>query len=210
MFRIRKTGTDMASEADTNTVEASPPPSEETITDAAAAKPPIRRVPQAATRLPVTGAYTPDPSRKPADLTTFPARTEAATAPRERALLAGKDVRLKGEISDCDRVVIDGVVDLDITKCKHLQVGATGVFKGSAEVQEADLAGRVEGNLVVHERLMIRPTGHVIGTIRYGTIQIEAGGDILGDVSPIAGMATIDAGRPASSPSGAVVAVPKD
>lgn len=208
MFRIRKNGNETESDVETaNGAEAAssagvtPPPSEEAVAETTTKQPAVRRVPQPPARMPVTGAYTPDPSRKPADLTAFPARPEATTAPRERALLAGRDVRLKGEISECDRVVIDGVVDLDISKCKHLHVGATGVFKGSAEVQEADLAGRIEGTLIVHERLMIRPTGHVIGKIRYGTIQIEAGGDILGDVSPIAGLDALDAAPSTATPS---------
>ena len=43
---------------------------------------------------------------------------------------------------------------------------------------EADIRGRFDGDLVVHKRLLIRATGRVSGAIRYGEIEIEAGGKI--------------------------------
>jgi cytoskeletal protein CcmA (bactofilin family) len=42
--------------------------------------------------------------------------------------------------------------------------------------------GRFEGNLVVRKRLFIRATGRVSGTIRYGQLEIERGGQISGDI----------------------------
>jgi cytoskeletal protein CcmA (bactofilin family) len=42
--------------------------------------------------------------------------------------------------------------------------------------------GRVEGDLVVYKRLLIRASGHVSGTITYGEIEIEVGGRISGTI----------------------------
>jgi cytoskeletal protein CcmA (bactofilin family) len=42
--------------------------------------------------------------------------------------------------------------------------------------------GRFEGTLNVRHRLLIRATGRVIGTVRYGQIEIECGGQISGDI----------------------------
>jgi len=52
------------------------------------------------------------------------------------------------------------------------------VFKGSTTIDEAEVRGRFEGDLVVHNRLLIKATGRVSGTIRYGQIEIEFGGQI--------------------------------
>ena len=46
----------------------------------------------------------------------------------------------------------------------------------------SSLRGRFEGDLVVHNRLLIKATGRVSGTIRYGQIEIECGGQIFGDI----------------------------
>ena len=49
-------------------------------------------------------------------------------------------------------------------------------------MQEAEIQGRFEGNLVVRKRLLIKASGRVSGTIRYGQIEIECGGQISGDI----------------------------
>ena len=58
----------------------------------------------------------------------------------------------------------------------------SGLFKGSATIDELEVRGRFEGNLIVRKRLLIRATGRVSGTIRYGQIEIECGGQISGDI----------------------------
>jgi cytoskeletal protein CcmA (bactofilin family) len=45
-------------------------------------------------------------------------------------------------------------------------------------LQEAEIQGRFEGNLVVRKRLLIKASGRVSGTIRYDQIEIECGGQI--------------------------------
>ena len=57
-----------------------------------------------------------------------------------------------------------------------------GLFKGSATIEEIEVNGRFEGNLVVRNRLLIRATGRVSSSIRYGQIEIECGGQITGDI----------------------------
>ena len=56
------------------------------------------------------------------------------------------------------------------------------LLSAGAEIDQAEIAGRFEGTITVRQRLFIRSTGKVVGTIRYGTVEIEAGGEIAGDV----------------------------
>jgi cytoskeletal protein CcmA (bactofilin family) len=69
-----------------------------------------------------------------------------------------------------------------LSDCRTIEVLDTGTFKGSAEIESAEISGQLEGNLTVRQRLLIRSTGRVIGTVRYGRIEIEQGGEINGDV----------------------------
>jgi cytoskeletal protein CcmA (bactofilin family) len=112
----------------------------------------------------------------------------------KNTLIVGEDIRLKGEITSCDKLVIEGHVEISLTNGRQIEIGPSGVFTGQAEVQEADISGHFDGELTAHERLVVRSTGHITGTIRYGRIVIEAGGEIVGSVEA---MTSANAGKPA-------------
>jgi cytoskeletal protein CcmA (bactofilin family) len=99
-----------------------------------------------------------------------------------RKLTVGREITLSGEITSCDMLVIEGSVEANLTNCRDIDIAESGLFKGAAAIEEAEVRGRFEGNLTVRQRLLIRATGRVSGTIRYGQIEIECGGQISGDV----------------------------
>ncbi len=70
----------------------------------------------------------------------------------------------------------------DPNEPRQLIVGHAGHFKGVAAIDNAEVRGRFEGDLVVRKRLLIRATGHVSGKITYSEIEIEHGGKISGEV----------------------------
>lgn len=98
-----------------------------------------------------------------------------------RKLTVGPGIRLKGEIADCDILVVEGHVEAS-AKAKLIEIAETGTIIGDIEVETADVSGRVDGSLNANERLIIRSTGRVLGKIRYDIIEIESGGRISGDV----------------------------
>jgi cytoskeletal protein CcmA (bactofilin family) len=140
--------------------------------------------PTAATPLRPASAETP----RPADLPRVPRMpTEATPASRKneteiRKLIVGREISLTGEITQCDRLVVEGSIEANLVGCRDVDIADSGLFKGSASIDEADIRGRFEGVLTVRKRLFIRSTGKVIGTIRYGQLEIECGGQISGDV----------------------------
>lgn len=99
-----------------------------------------------------------------------------------KKLIVGRDIELAGEITACDRLVVEGKVAADLTDAGAIEVAQTGVFRGSAEVDEADISGLFDGTLTVRRKLVIRGTGQVCGTIRYARLIIELGGEIRGTV----------------------------
>jgi cytoskeletal protein CcmA (bactofilin family) len=99
-----------------------------------------------------------------------------------RQLTVGREISLTGEIASCDTLIVEGSVEANLQNCRDVDIAETGLFKGSAEIDNADVRGIFEGNLVVRKRLLIRSGGQVSGTIRYGQIEIELGGQICGDV----------------------------
>ena len=98
-------------------------------------------------------------------------------------LTVGAEIKLKGaEINDCDTLIVEGQVDASMTS-RVIEVAQTGLFRGKVQVEFAEIQGRFEGELTAYKQLMIRSSGRVSGKIRYGSILIEEGGELSGDVA---------------------------
>ena len=100
-----------------------------------------------------------------------------------KRLTVGPGISLSGQITDCDRLVVEGEARVVLQRVRALTITGTGRFtEGRAEVEEADIGGLYEGDLTVRGRLLIRRTGRVAGTVRYGEVEIERGGNLSGSV----------------------------
>ncbi len=100
-----------------------------------------------------------------------------------KRLTVGRETTISGgTIVDCDRLTVEGVVDATVPEGRVLEIVKGGSFKGSATVDNADIAGTFEGELKVKKRLFIRASGRVSGTIRYGQFEVERGGRIEGSI----------------------------
>jgi len=146
---------------------------------------PPRRVVTEPIGMPVT-------SPVPAPPPPMPRRSESEA----RKLTVGREIALSGEIASCDMLIVEGSVEANLQDCRDVDIAESGHFKGSATIDHADVRGTFEGSLVVRKRLLIRSTGHVAGTIRYGQIEIELGGRITGDVQSCADSSDVIAELP--------------
>jgi cytoskeletal protein CcmA (bactofilin family) len=136
------------------------------------------------TRVPGSGGLAAQPSVPAAIAGTAPASTsQASDAPvSESRLTVGPNIKLKGvEITDCDTLVVDGSVEATMDS-RLMQIAERGSFKGTAEVDIAEIRGHFDGNLTVRDKLTIFATGKVTGQIRYGKIVMEEGAQICGDI----------------------------
>ncbi len=114
--------------------------------------------------------------RRPAE----PIRPEAARDVRK--LIVGRDITLSGEIAACDHLIVEGTVEASVKECHRLEVAESGLFKGAVEINEAEIAGRFEGQLTVQGRLSVRSTGRIEGKIQYGELAVDAGGTVDGEI----------------------------
>ncbi|MDB5889454.1 MAG: hypothetical protein JWP47_285 [Polaromonas sp.] len=97
-------------------------------------------------------------------------------------LTVGPNIKLKGvEITDCDTLVVEGLVEATMDS-RVMQIAEQGAFRGSAEIDVAEIRGEFNGNLTVRQKLVIYSTGKVTGTIRYGKLVIEEGGQLAGEI----------------------------
>jgi cytoskeletal protein CcmA (bactofilin family) len=132
------------------------------------------------------GLTTADAVRRPAAPMAPRGRPEFSPSSADgRRLVVGRDIKLLGEVINCDSLVVEGTAELSLTDARHLQIAVGGTFRGDVEVEEADIAGLFEGELAVRERLTVRPSGRVLGRVRYLNLVVEAGGQIVGEMETI-------------------------
>lgn len=121
---------------------------------------------------------TPEPTAVPAAT----ADTTPASAEGGSKLTVGPNIKLKGvEITDCDTLVVEGLVEATMDS-RVIQIAEQGAFKGSAEIDIAEIRGVFDGNLTVRQKLVIHATGKVTGRIKYGRVVIEDGGQLSGEI----------------------------
>jgi cytoskeletal protein CcmA (bactofilin family) len=135
-----------------------------------------------------------EPAKNPDSSSSTP-RTDQA---ERRTMIVGRKISLSGDIKSCNRLVVEGSVEASLHDCREMEIAEGGLFKGNASIEEAEVRGQFEGELVVSKRLLIRATGHVSGTISYGEIEIERGGKVSGvmrENGPIPYVGTVRAGE---------------
>ncbi len=100
-------------------------------------------------------------------------------------LVIGRGISMSGEIEACDHLVVEGSVEAALKGARVLEISEEGSFFGTVEIEEAEIAGRFEGDITVKGRLTIQSSGVVLGSISYKELAIDAGATIEGTVSPI-------------------------
>jgi cytoskeletal protein CcmA (bactofilin family) len=130
-------------------------------------------------------AFTPQIPKRVADIPNLAAVRGADSDIDGKRLVIGKQIRMNGEISGCERLVVEGKVEANLSEVKSIEITANGTFKGNAEVDSAVIAGTYEGSLKVHGHLEIAPSGIVKGGVSYKTIAVANGGRLQGSIETI-------------------------
>lgn len=131
-----------------------------------------------------------------------------AQAAERRALVVGRGIALAGgAISDCERLEVHGTVEVSLNHAVELSIAESGVFRGEAEIEEADISGAFDGAITANARLVVRSTGRLSGTIRCARLMVEEGAQVSGRIEMIAPAAT-PAHAPAPPPAAPATAAP--
>lgn len=118
----------------------------------------------------------------------------------ERRLTIGRGITMSGEIEACDYLMVEGTVEAALKGARVVDITQSGTFYGTVDIEEATVAGRFEGDLTVHGRLVIRSGGVITGTVAYGELEVEAGAVIDGRLTPVSMMENKES-APASASS---------
>ena len=128
-----------------------------------------------------TSTSTTNPSTASSMNTSKPAASSTTESGGSK-LTVGPNIKLKGvEITDCDTLVVEGTVEATMDS-RVIQISENGAFKGSAEIDIAEIHGEFNGTLTVRQKLVIYSSGKVNGKIRYGKLVVEEGGQLAGEI----------------------------
>jgi cytoskeletal protein CcmA (bactofilin family) len=112
-----------------------------------------------------------------------PVAAISASSDEGSKLIVGPNIKLKGsEITDCEILVVEGRVEASMNS-RVIRIAEGGVFSGKAEIDVAEVRGTFEGELTARKRLVVYSTGRVNGTIHYGSLTVEDGGTISGNMA---------------------------
>lgn len=101
----------------------------------------------------------------------------------EPMTILSQNVSIKGELFFEKTLRIDGSFEGQLFSEGKLIVGPTGSIKADIDLQEAFIAGKVEGNITVKERLVLRGSAEICGNITAPLLSVDEGVSITGSVS---------------------------
>ncbi len=87
--------------------------------------------------------------------------------------LVGAGTTLKGDISSNSDLRIDGTIIGNISSTAKVVVGANGVVEGDITGNQADIIGKVTGNVKAKDLLQLRGDSIVNGNLYAGKLQVE-------------------------------------
>ncbi|MBC8313218.1 MAG: polymer-forming cytoskeletal protein [Candidatus Cloacimonetes bacterium] len=89
--------------------------------------------------------------------------------------IIGKDSKVIGEIHSEGSLRIDGKVEGAIEAKGFLTVGATAEIKAEIKTKEALIAGTIDGNVFVDEKLELEKTAKINGDIHTKVLTVNTG-----------------------------------
>ncbi len=148
--------------------------------------PPYRPVPGKETPVGVRPplASTPAPGANPAARAAgAPAARFPSKEPGEvRTLVVGRGISVQGSVQDAERLVVEGTLEANMIQAASLLIAAGGLVRGEITVDDAEIAGTMDGTLTAKENLSVRASGRLKGVTRYRRLQVEDGGQISGQL----------------------------
>lgn len=89
------------------------------------------------------------------------------------ATLISAGTTLNGDVVSENDLRIDGTIKGNVKCSSKIIIGSTGFIDGNIEGVQADITGKVQGNIVVKEILQLRGECNVLGNISAAKLQIE-------------------------------------
>lgn len=103
------------------------------------------------------------------------------------ATIISAGTTVQGDLKSESDLRIDGTIHGNVTSNAKIVVGPSGFIEGNIQGAQADVSGKVIGNIMVKELTQLRPKCSVQGNISAVNLQIESGAIFNGQCNMITG-----------------------
>ncbi|PZN31414.1 MAG: hypothetical protein DIU71_09980 [Proteobacteria bacterium] len=104
----------------------------------------------------------------------------------------GDGTTLNGNLDCQGDLVVGGKVVGDCSVCGVVTLSEGGRWEGKLEANNAILAGEVEGTVLIREKLEIRKTARIKGTVQARVIAVAEGAVIDGEMAVTSGAPVVE------------------
>lgn len=102
--------------------------------------------------------------------------------PTEPDFVIGEQASFVGKIAFQGTAVIHGLFEGEFEGGQSLIIGPQGYVKANIQVDEAEISGKVDGNITVKTRLVLKGLAEIRGSITAPKISVDEGVSIMGQV----------------------------
>ena len=117
------------------------------------------------------------------DASTSGAAVEVSHSPARECALIGSSIRIEGNVSGEEDIVIEGQVDGTIEFSGNaVTIGKSGRITADLTAKTIRIDGEVTGDIAGHEKVVISKTGKVHGNIVAPRVTLEDGAKFKGSI----------------------------
>ena len=89
------------------------------------------------------------------------------------ATLISAGTTLKGDVNSNNDLRIDGTIIGNIRSNSKIIIGTSGVVEGDIDCNQADITGKVNGNIKAKDLLQLKGECNITGNVQAGKLQVE-------------------------------------
>jgi cytoskeletal protein CcmA (bactofilin family) len=98
--------------------------------------------------------------------------------------IIGSSISIKGEITGEGDLTVQGQVEGTIDfRNNKVTIDSTGRIKADINARIITIEGEVEGNLLGEKKIVLRPSGRVLGDMKAPAINLEEGAKFKGNIA---------------------------
>lgn len=104
----------------------------------------------------------------------------------------GKNTRFKGTISFSSSLQIEGFFKGNIDAKGFLGIGSDAEVRADIHAQSASVAGRVSGDILVHDKLEVLSSASIKGNVKAGQIRFQDKMELIGECEMLQEPGSVD------------------
>lgn len=139
-----------------------------------------------------TGSHTPAPSD--------PIRPPTAGRPGGGQSVIGRGLKIEGDITGDDELLVEGNVTGKINTTKTVTIGQSGEVNADVHGETVIVLGRVLGNISASQKVMMKPSAKVTGNITCPSFIVNEGAAFEGSIQMESGARKGGGGNPYTLP----------